>query len=190
MGHYWKLFHKQLLTECPTVIRKRKGLEELGSDLDSAINYFLGPMEVIFTSGQLSSSGSGTTPTLWISLFSKIHKHITCHTISSPSKSVILLNLVLPRLIWPYNYKLVFYRTHFGKYYCRYIFGLPCLLSGKESACQCRRCGFNLWVRKIPWRRNWQPTSVFFLGKSHGQRRLAGYSPLSHKRVRHNLVTK
>ena len=23
-------------------------------------------------------------------------------------------------------------------------------LSGKELACQCRRCGFNLWVREIP----------------------------------------
>ena len=24
------------------------------------------------------------------------------------------------------------------------------LMSGKESTCQCRRCRFNLWVRKIP----------------------------------------
>ena len=29
------------------------------------------------------------------------------------------------------------------------------VLSGKESACQCRKCGFNLWVRKIPWKRRW-----------------------------------
>ena len=28
--------------------------------------------------------------------------------------------------------------------------GLPWWLSGKESACQCRRLGFNPWVRKIP----------------------------------------
>ena len=33
------------------------------------------------------------------------------------------------------------------------------------------------WVGKISWRRKWQPTPVFFLGKSHGQRSLAGYSP-------------
>ena len=26
-------------------------------------------------------------------------------------------------------------------------------LSRKESACQCRRCGFDPWVRQIPWRR-------------------------------------
>ena len=27
--------------------------------------------------------------------------------------------------------------------------------SGKESACQCRSCGFNPWVKKITWRREW-----------------------------------
>jgi len=53
-------------------------------------------------------------------------------------------------------------------------------LSGKESACQCRRHRrhrFNPWVRKISWRRKWQPTPVFLPGKSHGQRSLVGYSP-------------
>ena len=34
-----------------------------------------------------------------------------------------------------------------------------------------------IWVRKIPWRRKWQPTPVFLPEESHGQRRLAGYSP-------------
>ena len=49
----------------------------------------------------------------------------------------------------------------------------------KEFACQCmrhRRFGFNPWVRKIPWRRKWQPSPVFLPGKSHGQRSLAGYN--------------
>ena len=32
-------------------------------------------------------------------------------------------------------------------------------------------------VRKIPWRRAWQPTPVFLSGDSLGQRSLAGYSP-------------
>ena len=52
--------------------------------------------------------------------------------------------------------------------------------SGKEPACQCkryRRCRFDPWVRKMPWRRKWQSTPVFLPGKSHGQRSLAGYSP-------------
>ena len=37
------------------------------------------------------------------------------------------------------------------------------------------------WVRKIPWRREWQPTPVFL----PGQGSLAGYSPWGHK-VGHN----
>ena len=32
----------------------------------------------------------------------------------------------------------------------------------------CRRHGFDPWVRKIPWRRKWQPTPVFLSGESHG----------------------
>ena len=51
--------------------------------------------------------------------------------------------------------------------------------AGKESACQCRRhrrCGFDPWLGKIPWGRKWQPSPVFLLEKSHGQRSLADYS--------------
>ena len=53
--------------------------------------------------------------------------------------------------------------------------------SGKEPTCQCRRRERPGWVRSLggedPWSRAWQPTPVFLLGKSHGQRSLAGYSP-------------
>ena len=59
--------------------------------------------------------------------------------------------------------------------------GLPWWLSGKESACQFRRCGFSPWVQRIPWRRRWQPTPLFLPGKSHGQRSLAGYSSRGRK---------
>ena len=50
---------------------------------------------------------------------------------------------------------------------------------GKEPACQCRRhkrCGFDPWVRKIPWKRKWQPTPVFLPKEFCGQRILVGYS--------------
>ena len=43
--------------------------------------------------------------------------------------------------------------------------------SGREPTCQCRRrkrYGFKPWVRKILWRRAWQPTPVFLPGESHG----------------------
>ena len=42
---------------------------------------------------------------------------------------------------------------------------------------------FNPWVEKIPWRRAWQCTPIFLLGKSHGQRRLLGYGPWGHKEL-------
>ena len=48
---------------------------------------------------------------------------------------------------------------------------------------QCRRCGFDPWVGKIPWRRKWQPILVFLPGKFHGQRSLVGYSSWGRKRV-------
>ena len=40
-----------------------------------------------------------------------------------------------------------------------------------------QRCGFNPWVRKIPWKRKWQPTPVFLPGKFHGQWSPTAYSP-------------
>ena len=60
---------------------------------------------------------------------------------------------------------------------------LPRWLSGKESACQCRLLGFDLWVGKMPWRRKWQPTpevathSRILAWKIPWTGELAGYSP-------------
>ena len=54
---------------------------------------------------------------------------------------------------------------------------------GKIICLQCRRPGFDSWIRKTPWRREWQPTSVFLPGESHGQRSLAGYSPWGRKEL-------
>ena len=42
---------------------------------------------------------------------------------------------------------------------------------------QLRRPGFNPWVRKIPWRRKWQPIPVPLPGKFYGQRSQVVYSP-------------
>ena len=40
---------------------------------------------------------------------------------------------------------------------------------GKEPACNAGDPGFDPWVRKIPWRREWLPTPVFLPGELHGQ---------------------
>ena len=42
----------------------------------------------------------------------------------------------------------------------------------QESACNAGELEFDSWVRKIPWRKKWQLTPVFFPGKSHGERTL------------------
>ena len=70
----------------------------------------------------------------------------------------------------------------------RYSFGENVGISSGTSgpARQCKRCkrhAFNPWVGKIPLRKAWQPIPVFFPGKSHGQRRLAGYSPQGPKEL-------
>ena len=49
-----------------------------------------------------------------------------------------------------------------------FLMGFPGGTSGKESPCQrrrCRRLRFNPWVRKIPWKKKWQPTPVFLPGE-------------------------
>ena len=69
------------------------------------------------------------------------------------------------------------------------ILELPRWCSAKESTCQygrCKRCGFDLWVRKISWRMKWQPVPVFLPGKSHRQRRLS----MELQRVGHDWATK
>ena len=77
------------------------------------------------------------------------------------------------------------------RYFCDEIFtliamdlythmGFPSGASGKEPIHEYRRwkrCGFDPWVRKIPWRRAWQPTPVFLPGESNRQRSPADYSP-------------
>ena len=48
---------------------------------------------------------------------------------------------------------------------------------GKASCLQCGRPGFDPWVGKILWRRQWEPTTVLLPGKFHRWRSLVGCSP-------------
>jgi len=71
--------------------------------------------------------------------------------------------------------------------------GLPKWLRGKESVCQCRRHkrhGFDPGAGKIPWRRKWQPTAVFFPEESYEQRSLVGYRLWGCKEFGHDSGTK
>ena len=61
--------------------------------------------------------------------------------------------------------------------------GFPGGTKGKEVANSgdIRHEGSIPELGRSPWRRKWQPTPVFLLGESHGQRSLEGYSPWGHK---------
>ena len=52
-----------------------------------------------------------------------------------------------------------------------------------------RRPGFNPWVRKIPWRRKWQPTLVFLPGESQRQMNLHGVAKSRTRLSTHNTRT-
>ena len=68
--------------------------------------------------------------------------------------------------------------------------GLPWWLSGKESAWQCRRCRFDLWVEKIPWRRAWQRTPVLLRGESPWTEEPCRLQSMGLSRVRHDWAFK
>ena len=58
-----------------------------------------------------------------------------------------------------------------------YILELSWWLRDKESTCNARDTGSDPRVRKIPWKKEWQPTPVSLPGGSHGQRSLVDCSP-------------
>ena len=68
-----------------------------------------------------------------------------------------------------------------------YIYGLPggsvVKILPAKAGDEGKSLKFGPWVGKIPWRRKWQPTLVFLLGKSCGQRSLVGHSPWGHKEL-------
>ena len=72
------------------------------------------------------------------------------------------------------------WETHLAGCLCLGPLKADCGASSKEPTCQWRkhkRCRFDPWVKKIPWRMAWQPTWVLSPGESHAQRSLMGYSP-------------
>ena len=58
-----------------------------------------------------------------------------------------------------------------------YTCGFPWWLRWQRICLQCKRPGFDLWVRKILWIKEQQPAPVFLPGEIHEQKSLAGYSP-------------
>ena len=80
-----------------------------------------------------------------------------------------------------FNFNKIQFITYFSLTYCSsgilQTFFSSGGASGKEPDDQHRRskrCRFDPWIRKIPWRMTWQTTPVFLPGESQGQRGLAG----------------
>ena len=77
--------------------------------------------------------------------------------------------------------RLILYQlSHKGSPIKRVVFpkeGFPVGSDGKKSACNAEDLSFSPWVRKILWRRKWQPTLVFLPGEFHRQWNLMGNSP-------------
>ena len=58
----------------------------------------------------------------------------------------------------------------------------------KNNRLQCGRPRFNPWIGKIPWRREWLPTPVFFPGEFHGDRSLKAEFTKSQTRGRDGVT--
>ena len=99
---------------------------------------------------------------------------ITSQFWSFHSMFIYLIFLILPKIQCGRRHEAI---TSPGLQMMYVSFGLTRWHSGMESACQCRKRRFDPWLRKIPWRRKWQPTPVFLPGKLHGQGSLVGYGP-------------
>ena len=66
---------------------------------------------------------------------------------------------------------------------------LPQWLSGERIHLQCkshRRCGFDPWVGKIPWRGKWQPTLAFLPEKVPWTEETGGLQSMDSQRVGYN----
>ena len=61
--------------------------------------------------------------------------------------------------------------------------GFPGGSDGKEFCLLCWRPGFDPWVGKFPWRREWRSTPAFLPREFHGKRSLVGYSPQDLKKL-------
>ena len=91
---------------------------------------------------------------------------------------------VSPGISWLLTFVLI---VPGGTYFLQFSIGI---LSPKnhqqEPTCQRRRgkrCRFNCWVGKIPWRRKWQFSPIFLPGKFHGERSLVGYCLWEHREL-------
>ena len=125
-------------------------------------------------------------PPWWFNRFLcwKYHQLDTWHTRSQLQKWIIShKSSVMPTAPWVHlDIQLSERRVRNlkGRGYIDTSRAAPVARQVKKIHLQSRRHGrweLSPCVRKIPWRRKWQPTPVFLPGESHGQQSLSDYSP-------------
>ena len=110
----------------------------------------------------------------------------------SPQGSALSLSLLLLTLLATPPTKDWISLLHlfsFSQVPLNYCLGLPWWLRWWRICLQCRRPRFDPWVRKISWRRKWQPTPAFLPGKYPWAEGLARPQAMGSQRVGHNLAT-
>ena len=102
------------------------------------------------------------SPLLCLSSFTAICKASSGSHFVSPYTSQPQAKSFLPRPTAP----LLHFLTRLFALKGQWLQVIPLVAQWKRIGLQIRRhrsCGFEPWVRKIPWRRKWQPTPVFCL---------------------------
>ena len=114
-----------------------------------------------------SSSGHWITMHPWLGQT----RNFGGHSELSLSHSFIFITI---SDIWHYIYHLTSGFTLLCLYYLFVTISDVKWLPKRHQLRKSKRLRFNPWVGKIPWRRAWQPMSIFLPGESHEQRSLAG----------------
>ena len=124
----------------------------------------------------------GLWPTRFLCLWNYPDRNtgVGCHTFLQRIFLTQGSNLHLP---WPLNCRQILYHWATGNallltHNITFISGtsqVASVVNNPPANAGDMNHGFDPWVRKIPWRRKWQPTLVFVSGEFHRQRSLAGY---------------
>ena len=132
--------------------------------------------------GRLQSMGSLRDTTEWL----HFHFPLSCvgEGNGNPLQCSCLKN---PRSLVGCRLGVAQSRTRLKRLSCSSILLLPrasMVIQTVKNLLAMQETHSNLWIRTIPWRREWQLTPGFLPGESHEQRSLMGYSPWD---CRHHL---
>ena len=116
-------------------------------------------------------------------------KFITPKTNPDYTLRILSPSIVCPRRKWHACFRSCFRCVWLCDLSCLDLGWVPDGSDGKESTCQCRRRGFYPWVRKILWKRVWQPTPVCLPWRIPWTEEPGGLQSMGSQRVGHDWAT-